>query len=174
MKYANIIVTISHENLDKTFQYRVPDDLKASISIGDYVSIPFGKSDKVINGYVLELTDRAEYDPAKLKEIISIDTDSRLVEHKLIRLAYWMKQTYGSTMITALKTVLPIKKIVKEKEEKSIVLAIPESEALLQLEQFVKKHRTARERLLREIINEKGDYFFIFYYIFTSNNCART
>ena len=155
MKYANIIVNISHENLDKTFQYRVPDDLKASISIGDYVSIPFGKSDKVINGYVLELTDRAEYDPAKLKEIISIDTDSRLVEHKLIRLAYWMKQTYGSTMITALKTVLPIKKIVKEKEEKSIVLAIPESEALLQLEQFVKKHRTARERLLRELINEK-------------------
>ena len=69
MKYANIIVNISHENLDKTFQYRVPDDLKASISIGDYVSIPFGKSDKVINGYVLELTDR---------DILACETSSDL------------------------------------------------------------------------------------------------
>ena len=135
MKYANIIVNISHENLDKTFQYIVPGQLEDTIAVGDYVSIPFGKANKLINGYVLELTDNAEYDPAKIKEIIGIDTDNRLVEHKLIRLAYWMKQTYGSTMINALKTVLPIKKLVKEKEEKSIVLSLSENEAAEVLEQ---------------------------------------
>lgn len=154
MKYANIIVNISHENLDKTFQYIIPDDLKDILNVGDYVMIPFGRSDKVINGYVLELTDKEEYDPKKLKKIIDIATDSRLVEYKLIRLAYWMKQTYGSTMINALKTVLPIKKLVKEKEEKSIVLNIPRDEAFERLELYAKKHQTARERLLKELINE--------------------
>ncbi len=155
MKYANIIVNISHENLDKTFQYAIPDRLKDILNVGDYVSIPFGRGNKVIEGYVLEITDKAEYDPGKLKEIIEIKTDSRLVEHKLIRLAYWMKRRYGSTMINALKTVLPIKKIVKEKEERSIILRLDEQAAYERLEMYMKKHQTARERLLRELINEK-------------------
>ena len=155
MEYANIIVNISHENLDRTFQYVIPDRLKDELSVGDYVSIPFGRSNKMIEGYVLEITDRAEYDPAKLKEISDIRTDSRLVEYKLIRLAYWMKRRYGSTMITALKTVLPIKKIVKEKEERCITLNIDRESAYKRLELYVKKHQTARERLMRELINEE-------------------
>ena len=154
MKYANIIVNISHENLDKTFQYLVPDDLKDSIGVGDYVSIPFGKGNRIIGGYVLELTDKAEYDPSKLKEIAGITTDGRLIESRLIRLAYWMKSRYGSTMINALKTVLPVKKIIKEKEVRSIELTISKDEAREKLELSTARHHTARVRLLRELINE--------------------
>ena len=155
MKYANIIVNISHENLDKTFQYLIPDRLKDSIRIGDYVSIPFGRSNKVINGYVLEITDRAEYDPAKMKEIAGIETDSRFVENRLIRLAYWMKEQYGSTMINALKTVLPVKKLMKEKEEKSIILLLDDEAACEKLESYARRRQAARERLLGELIKEK-------------------
>ena len=115
MKYANIIVNISHENLDKTFQYLVPENLKEIISVGDYVTIPFGKGNRLIEGYVLELTDKAAYDESKLKEIAGIRTDARLVEVRLIKLAWWMKKRYGSTMINALKTVLPVKKTGKGK-----------------------------------------------------------
>ena len=154
MKYANIIVNISHENLDKTFQYLIPDDLKPSISVGDIVTIPFGRANKPIEGYVLELTDKADIDVTRLKEIISVKTDSRLVESKLIKLAYWMKDRYGSTMINTLKTVLPVKRQVREKEEKTIVLNLDSNEAGRYLEEYVKKHRTARERLLRELIKE--------------------
>lgn len=154
MKYANIIVNISHENLDKTFQYLVPENLKGTISVGDYVTIPFGRGNRLIEGYVLELTDKAAYEEAKLKEIAGIRTDARLVEVRLIKLAWWMKKRYGSTMINALKTVLPIKKQIKEKEEKTIVLNLDRTEALSRLELYVKKHQTARERLLKELINE--------------------
>ena len=118
MKYANIIVNISHENLDKTFQYLIPEKLKGIINVGDYVTIPFGRGNRLIEGYVLELTDKAAYDESKLKEISGIRTDARLVEVRLIKLAWWMKKRYGSTMINALKTVLPIKKQIKEKEER--------------------------------------------------------
>ncbi len=154
MKYANIIVNISHENLDKTFQYLIPENLKGKINVGDYVTIPFGRGNKLIEGYVLELTDKADYDVTKLKEIAGVKADNRLVEGKLIRLAGWMKDRYGSTMINALKTVLPIKKQIKEKEEKTIVLNLDNEEAKERLELYVKKHQTARERLLRELINE--------------------
>ncbi|MCR4806380.1 MAG: primosomal protein N' [Lachnospiraceae bacterium] len=154
MKYANIIVNISHENLDKTFQYLIPEKLTDLVNVGDYVTIPFGKANKPIGGYVLALTDKAEYDPEKLKEIIDIRTDSRLVESRLIRLAYWMKDRYGSTMINALKTVLPMKKLVKEREVRTIVLKLDRQEAAARLETYVQKHQKARERLLRELIRE--------------------
>ena len=51
--YADIIVDISHENLDKTYQYAVPERLMEVIEIGALVKIPFGKGNRLIKGYVL-------------------------------------------------------------------------------------------------------------------------
>ncbi len=152
--YANIIVNISHDNLDQTFQYRVPEKLADMIQVGDYVRIPFGRGNRIINGYVLELTQTPEFDPSRQKDVISIETDTSLVESKLLKLAFWMKNRYGSTMITALRTVLPIKRKVKEKEEKTIVLATDVEQAHDWLRVYQQKHRTARARLLSELIRE--------------------
>jgi len=158
-KYANIIVNISHENLDRTFQYIIPDELKGLVDVGSYVKVPFGKGNKEIAGYVLEITDKADYDVTKLKSIISISNDGSLTDEKLIKLAYFMKKNYGSTMINALKTVLPVKKKIKEKVLKRINLIISDEEALEKLEIYTKKHQTARARLLKELICDKSlDY----------------
>ncbi len=155
MSYANIIVNISHENLDKTFQYTVPSHLEGTVSVGDYVSIPFGKGNRQINGYVMELTDTPAFDPAKQKEILSIVKDADHVESKLLKLAAWMKERYGSTMITALKTVLPTRKKIRGQEKKTIILVPDADTAADQLRIFEQKHQTARARLLRELIREK-------------------
>lgn len=155
MSYANIIVNISHENLDKTFQYTVPSHLEGTVSVGDYVSIPFGKGNRQINGYVLELTDTPAFDPAKQKKILSIVKDADPVESKLLKLAAWMKERYGSTMITALKTVLPTRKKIRGQEKKTIILVPDADTAADQLRIFEQKHQTARARLLRELIREK-------------------
>ena len=152
--FANIIVNISHEDLDKTFQYKVPEDLKESIGVGCLVRIPFGRGNKEISGYVLEITDKAEYDVSKLKEIICLVNDNSLVESKLIRLAYWMKNNYGSTMINALKTVIPLKRKIKEKQERSIVLKLEDERARQRLLLYEKKHNTARARVMRELLSE--------------------
>lgn len=153
-KYADIIVNISHEALDKTFQYVIPESLHDRISIGDLVNIPFGKGNKIIKGYVVAISDTPEYESDKLKSILSIETDSALVEDKLIKLAAWMKETYGSTMINALKTVLPIRRKIKEKENRTIRLLLDIEEAKSQLYEFERKKRTARKRLLEALILE--------------------
>ena len=41
--FANIIVDITHEKLDKIFQYRVPSHMEGELSIGMEVLVPFGK-----------------------------------------------------------------------------------------------------------------------------------
>jgi len=154
MNYADIIVNISHEALDRTFQYSVPSELQDKVEVGSYVMIPFGKGNKLIGGYVLELSDKPNWYPSKIKSIASVEADDSLVESKLIRLAYFLKKNYGSTMINALKTVLPIKKAMKAKEVKRVTLRLTEEEAKEQLAFYEKKHQKARYRLLYELISE--------------------
>lgn len=129
--YANVIVDISHEKLDKTFQYSIPDELLCDIRPGVCVDIPFGS--RTITGYVIEVTDEPEYDPARTKPLIGIKSDSVAVEAKLIALAAWIRRNYGSTMNQALKTVIPVKKQAKEQVSRSIVLKIDKVKARAQL-----------------------------------------
>ncbi|MCR5672398.1 MAG: primosomal protein N' [Lachnospiraceae bacterium] len=157
--FADIIVDISHENLDRTFQYRIPEGLRSSVAAGDRVLIPFGKGDREIAGFVLDVSDTAKFDPAKTKNIISVLSDDTLVEQKLIVLAHWMKQRYGSTTNRALATALPVKKKIKNVEKRDVVLVLGPDEAKAKLEEFKKKHMVARARLLEELINEQSiDY----------------
>lgn len=155
MKYANIIVNISNENLDRTFQYIIPSPLQSVVEIGSLVRIPFGKSNRIIEGYVIDIVNTPEFDKDKLKEVIDVIVDSKVTESRLIKLAAFIRENYGSTMINALKIVLPVKKKIKEKQEKSIILNISEEEAKEKLVLFTKKHQNARVRLLTELIKEK-------------------
>ena len=112
MVYANIIVDISQEKLDKTFQYIVPEQLKGELSEGMRVVVPFGS--RRITGYVVALTDTPEYDVAKLKPVLSIEKEAVCIESELIALAAWMHKNCGGTMNQALKTVLPVKQKTKQ------------------------------------------------------------
>ena len=42
--YADIIVDITHEKLDKIFQYRIPKEMEGRLQTGMEVLIPFGLS----------------------------------------------------------------------------------------------------------------------------------
>ena len=149
--YANVIVDISHEKLDKTFQYSIPDELLCDIRPGVCVDIPFGS--RTITGYVIEVTDEPEYDPARTKPLIGIKANSVAVEAKLIALAAWIRRNYGSTMIQALKTVIPVKKQAKEQVSRSIALKIDKVRARAQLALCEAKNQKAKARLFRALID---------------------
>lgn len=150
-KYANIIVDISLDKLDKTFQYYIPDTLREQITPGVQVVVPFGN--RTLTGYVVELTDEAEFDKEKLKPVLSVKEGSVAIESQMIALAAWIRKNYGGTMNQALKTVLPVKKETKAKQLKTIRLLLSEEEAKEQLAVFEAKHNTARARLLKELID---------------------
>lgn len=153
-QYANIIVDISHEKLDKIFQYRIPERMRERLVLGMQVYIPFGS--RKLKGYVVELTDEAEYDVDKLKDIIGIVTDSIPIESQLIALAGWMRKNYGGTMNHALKTVIPIKKKMTAIEHKTVRLLLESIEARNQLAAYERNKRSvARARLLKELIAQK-------------------
>ena len=108
--YADIIIDISTESLDRTFQYRIPEGLEDAVSPGSLVMIPFGRGDRVRSGYVVNITDKPEFDPARTKDILSVKEDNKdRPVGNLLRLASWMKHDYGGTLIQSLKVVLPKK-----------------------------------------------------------------
>ena len=112
-KYADIIIDISHEAIDRTFEYILPEALLEYVTVGSLVEIPFGNAKKPRTGYVIGIHDEPEFDVTRLKTIIGTPSNALRCEGKLIQLAAWMKETYGSTMINALKTVMPVKASVR-------------------------------------------------------------
>ena len=153
MKFANIIVDISHEKLDKTFQYVIPKELENNTVIGTQVEIPFGKSNRIISGYIIEITDQPEYDILKMKEITGIKKGSLKIESQLILLARFIKEEYGCTMNKALKTVIPVKKSVKGIEKKWIELGIDSENAEKEIEKYEKRKNTqTRAALLKKLL----------------------
>lgn len=118
MQYANIIVDISIGQLDRCFQYRIPPALQGQIHIGVPVYIPFGRGNRKIRGYVLELSDTLEYEGGELKEILEVIHGELSVEDQLVKLAVWMRNRYGATLNQCLKTVMPVKDKVRSVKKK--------------------------------------------------------
>lgn len=154
-KYADIIVDISHEKVDRPFQYKIPDRLFGQIAPGVRVHVPFGKGNKDMIGYVVDISEENNYPVDKIKEITCLDEKGTTVESDLIQTAYWMKRHYGSTMITALKTVLPVKQKLKQLEKKKVTRCCDREEIEKHLAECARKHQTARTRVLEALLNEE-------------------
>ena len=152
MTYADVIIDISHEKVDRDFQYRIPLEMEQEINPGVVVTVPFGKGNTLRKGYVIGVTGKAKYDTARIKEIQGVSTDDETTESRLIALAAWMKETYGSTMIQALKTVLPVKDKVRAKEKRLIFFQGDRNVAEELLAELSGSRFRARERFLRAIL----------------------
>ena len=156
MTYADIIVDISHEKLDKSFQYLIPDGLKDELQVGMVVSIPFGKGNHLRKGYVVGISQEPKVKGIPIKSITAVQNDRETTESRLIALAGWMKEHYGSTMIQALKTVLPIQKKMKAQEKRWITLLISRENGEKLLEELKKTRFKARVRLLEALLQAEN------------------
>ncbi len=142
-RYADIIVDISHEKVDRPFQYKIPQALADAVCPGVRVHVPFGRGNQDKVGYVVDISDHTDYPKEKIKEITAVDEKGISAEGRQIQVAYWLKRQYGSTMITALKTVLPVKQKLKRPEKKRIVRCVSAGELPEIIEQCRKKHQGA-------------------------------
>ncbi len=154
-EYARIIIDISHESLDRVFEYRIPEELREEIGIGSVVEIPFGQGNRRIKGYVTEFTKKPAYDETKIKEICGVLADPDEASQNLIRLAGWIREQYGSTMIQALKLVLPIRKKVKTLQRRWVDCLLSRED----LEEYIAlcrhKKYAAKQRLAEAMLSDR-------------------
>lgn len=98
---AQVVTSIETRQLDKVFTYEVPEAMRASIAIGKAVEIPFGKGNRLISGYVVDLMEESPYEG--LKEISGYVEGKGDSNEVMIQLAWWMKETYFIPLSSALK-----------------------------------------------------------------------
>lgn len=160
--YADVIVDKSLENLDKPYQYKIPDVYTGRIKVGSAVMIPFGKGNRLIKGYVIGIGKEPKFDVNKIKYIKQLPDENLSVTEQLLSLAFWIKERYGCTTNEAIKTVMPVKRKVKNVEKRTIILRIEEEKAkAVYAELKSKSNAAARLRILGALLDspdKKLDY----------------
>ena len=97
---AEIIINRTAKKLNRTFDYQIPKKLEDIIIIGSKVLVPFGKGEKLEEGFVVGIKEKSEYD---VKEISKIEDN---LTEKQIQLARWMAKTYFCNVSDCIKLML--------------------------------------------------------------------
>lgn len=137
--FAGVIINRLALNIDKVFHYRIPDALLGKIDIGSHVTVPFGKGNKTVDGFVLSITKECDFD-GTIKEICAQNSDVPLFDSELLSVCAFLKRRYFCSHISAIKTVLPPgssrKNKVNDKTIRGSVLNVPYDEAFDALEKM--------------------------------------
>lgn len=104
--FAKIIVDVLNANVDRLFTYIVPDDME--IKPGHRVLVPFGKGNKIVEGYVIELAAH-EQTTVTMKKIAKRIEPYTVFLPDQLKLAEWIAKAYHCTKIAALRVMLPTK-----------------------------------------------------------------
>ena len=89
---AEIILNSNAKDLDRTFDYEVPQEMQKDIKIGNRVFVPFGR--RTEEGFIIDFKEKSEF---KTKSIISFDENPFLNETK-IELAKWIAKRYFANL----------------------------------------------------------------------------
>ncbi len=120
MKYAEVIIDITNENVDKIFHYAIPDNLKELIFIGMRVFVPFGFGNHLREGYVIGFTNVIEIDESRIKNIYSVPDNYIIFSKNMIEIAKFMAEKYYCSLSECLQCIMP--KIMKDKGEKYAII----------------------------------------------------
>jgi len=155
--YAEVVVGLSVNKLDKTFCYRIPGNFgDVKNLIGTEVIVPFGKGNRETKAFIVEIKEETDVDEYLIKDILRKSENSVKMESKLIELAYWLKSNYGGTVNEALRSVLQVPKQVERIKARTVALLADKEVAREKLKEFVRKKYTAKARVLEKAI--EGDF----------------
>lgn len=112
--YAKVLIEYGVKSLDKTFTYRIPASLEGTLERGMKVIVPFGN--KIIHGFVLEISNTIEQNDYELKSIYRIEDPELKLNEELLSLGKYLQEQTLCSLITAYQTMLPRSLKVKEKE----------------------------------------------------------
>lgn len=157
---AEIIINNNSKQLDRTFDYNIPNEMQNDIKIGSRVLVPFGNMKRLEEGFVVNFKETTEY---KTKDIAKIGKESTLNENK-VELAKWIAKRYFCNLSESIKLMLPpgtktknIENRIKEKTGNFVILKKEKEEIEFEIE--TGKIKSEKQiRLLRFLINNDDIY----------------
>lgn len=99
--FAKVIVDIASSNVDKIFDYKMPEPLE----VGYRVLVPFGA--RKIEGYIIGTSETSDVPQDKIKSIISAVDDFPVITKEQLKLADFMKKRFHIGTSDAIRLFLP-------------------------------------------------------------------
>ncbi|XJS09749.1 primosomal protein N' [Aerococcaceae bacterium WGS1372] len=101
---VKVIVDIPAKQVNRSFDYKVPEDWQAAIRIGSRIQVPFGNIQRT--GFVVDIIDESKFD-GNLKNIHSIMDYDVYLNEELIKLSEYLANYLQAFRISILQTMLP-------------------------------------------------------------------
>ena len=111
-KIARIAISSALPQLDKLFDYVIPDEM--SVEVGHRVSVPFGRASKPAIGWVVSIEETSEFSQ-KLSSISSVDSLVPELSPSIYELCRAIADRQASTVYDLLKLALPTRSVRIEK-----------------------------------------------------------
>lgn len=156
---AEVIIQSNAKELNKTFDYNVPDSLENTIKIGSRVLVPFGNMKTLEDGFVIGLKQSSEY---KLKDISSVQEN--YIDENKIMIAEWMSNRYFCNIADCLKLMLPPGKRTKIltnriKEKKQLYVTLKKDKEEIEKDIENKKIKADKQiRVLNFLCDNEGAF----------------
>ncbi len=106
-EYAGLHILKSPYHIDNIFDYYIPPLLRDSICVGDFVTVPFGNSNKREIALVISLKDFPDNPNISCKPIASICEKAFSLSPEMLKLALFMKEQTLCTVGEAVKSIMP-------------------------------------------------------------------
>lgn len=144
--FAQVIIDQDVKAIDKIFEYNIPSNM--SILVGMRVYVPFGK--RVLQGYVISISEDCSYDKNKVKDIISPIDQFPAIKKQMLEVMQFMVKKNHLTMASTLRLFLPSQ--MREGKVKEIF----ETFYYLRQHDFVPKSNAIKQKLLIDFLKKEG------------------
>ncbi len=146
---VGVLVELSNKNIDRVFEYSVPEELTSLMKVGIRVLVPFGKME--LEGFVLNIKNHKDTDK-DLKEVISVVDSSVVLNSELLELGKDIQKSTLSTLISCYQVMLP--KALKAKNGSNVSIRFDTYYSLNDNITFDKLNET-QEKIIN-LVKEKG------------------
>lgn len=155
---AEVILNSNSKQLNRVFDYQIPEEIASKVKIGSRVLVPFANRKEPEEGFVVNIKETSSY---QVKEIKQVD-ETEYISQENIELAKWMARRYFCNISDCIKLMLPpgtttriMENRVKEKSASFVYLKKDEEEIELAIEN--KQVKSDKQmRALRFLIENEG------------------
>lgn len=106
LKIAKLAIQSNLPQLDRLFDYVVPEELYKQISVGSRVRVMFGRSRKPLDAFVVELASQSDFG-GRLSEVLEVVGTGRTLTQSVFKLCQQLADRSATTLGEVLKLAVP-------------------------------------------------------------------
>lgn len=111
---ARVLVDLNLPQVDRLFDFHVPQTLEEHIKQGVRVRVAYGKANKPIDGFVIDLTESTEFE-GELREVLEVVSEASVLKSDIYQLLRAVADRQVTTVAELVKNAIPIRSVRVEK-----------------------------------------------------------